>query len=142
MDLKEFVKETLVQITAGVRDAQTEVRKLGGIVNPATLSRTETGGSYFASVDDMHHVFLVDFDVAVSVAENSGTNAQAKLNVATILSLGAGGQSGNSSAATNRLTFKVPLALPLDEPTQTKLKAEIKQKRVGFSRPIPYPGAS
>jgi hypothetical protein len=138
MDLKEFVKETLVQITAGVRDAQAEVRTLGGIVNPATLSRSEGGGSYFSSVDDMHHVFLVDFDVAVTVSENTGTNAQAKLNVATLLSLGAGGQSANSSAATNRLTFKVPLALPLDEPTQAKLVREIADQKERISRAIGY----
>lgn len=136
MDLKEFVKETLIQITAGVRDAQEEVRTLGGIVNPATLSRTDGGGAYFSTIDDIHHVFLVDFDVAVSVNENTGTNAGAKLNVATFLTLGAGGESANSSAATNRLTFKVPLALPLDKPTQAKLVAEIERKRVDFSRPV------
>ena len=140
MDLKEFVKETLIQITAGVRDAQGEVRALGGIVNPATLTRTDGAGSYFSTIDDIHHVFLVDFDVAVSVTENTGTNAGAKLNVATFLTLGAGGQSANSSAATNRLTFKVPLALPLDEPTQTKLVAEIERNRADFSKPIRYPG--
>ncbi|WP_372183936.1 hypothetical protein [Xanthomonas axonopodis] len=93
MDLKEFVRETLVQIAAGVRDAQTDVRTLGGIVNPATQNPSTSGNSYFSSVDDLHHVFLVDFDVAVTVAENAGTSAQSKLNVATIFSLGAGGQS-------------------------------------------------
>jgi hypothetical protein len=139
MDLKEFVRETLVQITSGVRDAQDEVRSLGGIVNPATLTRTDGAGSYFSTIDDIHHVFLVDFDVAVSVTENTGTNAGAKLNVATFLSLGAGGQSANSSAATNRLTFKVPLALPLDEPTRSKLASEIERTKADFSKPIDYP---
>jgi hypothetical protein len=138
MDLKEFVKETLVQITSGVRDAQSEVRSLGGIVNPATLTRTDGAGSYFSTIDDVHHVFLVDFDVAISVTESAGTNAGAKLNVATFLTLGAGGQSANSSAATNRLTFKVPLALPLDEPTRSKLVSEIERTKAAFSKPIDY----
>lgn len=138
MDLKEFVKETLVQITSGVRDAQGEVRLLGGIVNPATLTRTDGAGSYFSTIDDIHHVFLVDFDVAVSVTENTETNAGARLNVATFLTLGAGGQSANSTAATNRLTFKVPLALPLDEPTRSKLASEIERARADFSKPIDY----
>lgn len=138
MDLKEFVRETLVQIAAGVKDAQSEVRTLGGIVNPATQNPSTSGSSYFASVDDLHHVFLVDFDVAVTVAENTGTNAHAKLNVATILTLGAGGQSANSSAATNRLTFKVPLALPLDEPSHTKLSREIAEQKEKVSRALGY----
>ncbi|WP_054591168.1 hypothetical protein ACCQ14_01785 [Xanthomonas sp. NCPPB 2865] len=138
MDLKEFVRETLVQIAAGVRDAQTDVRTLGGIVNPATQNPSTSGNSYFASVDDLHHVFLVDFDVAVTVAENAGTSAQAKLNVATILSLGAGGQSSNSSAATNRLTFKVPLALPIDEPSHAKLSGEIAESRAKMRQALGY----
>lgn len=129
MDLKEFVRETLVQIATGVKDAQGDVRALGGIVNPATQNPSKSGNSYFSSIDDLHHVFLVDFDVAVTVAESAGTNAQAKLNVATILSLGIGGQSANSSAATSRLNFKVPLALPLDEPSHTKLSREIAADR-------------
>ncbi|MBH1496977.1 hypothetical protein JY423_13905 [Stenotrophomonas maltophilia] len=138
MDLKEFVRETLVQIATGVKDAQIDVRALGGIVNPATQNPLKVGNSYFSSVDDLHHVFLVDFDVAVSVAENTGTSAQAKLNVATILSLGAGGQSANSSAATNRLTFKVPLALPLDEPSHTKLLGEIAADRARVRDALGY----
>ncbi|MBN8716747.1 MAG: hypothetical protein J0H95_07200 [Xanthomonadales bacterium] len=139
MDLKEFVKETIVQIASGVREAQEAVRPLGAIVNPASLAPAPGGGSYFATIQDMHHVFLVDFDVAVSVSETAGTNASAKLNVATLLSLGAGGQSGNSTAATNRLSFKVPLALPLDEPTRARLTSEIEAKRIDFSKPLDYP---
>lgn len=138
MDLKEFVRETLVQIATGVKDAQSEVRAMGGIVNPATQNPSTSGNSYFASVDELHHVFLVDFDVAVTVAENTGTNAQAKLNVATILSLGAGGQSANSSAASNRLTFKVPLALPLDGPSHTKLSGEIAADRAKVREALGY----
>lgn len=138
MDLKDFVKQTLVQITAGVKDAQGEVRTLGGIVNPATRNATDGGGAYFSTIDEIHHVFLVDFDVAVTVTENSATDAGAKINVA-VLKLGAGGESSNSSAATNRLTFKVPLALPLDEPTRSKLVAELERQRASSSRPIEYP---
>lgn len=142
MDLKEFVKETLVQIAAGVRDSQDAVREIGGIVNPATLTRTNGAGSYFSTVDDIHHVFFVDFDVAVSVTENTGTNASAKLNVATLLSLNAGGQSAASSAATNRLTFKVPLALPLDEPSRAKIVAEIEGRRAEANRALSAAGKS
>ena len=138
MDLKEFVKETLIQISSGVKEAQDEVRKIGGVVNPATLSSTNVSGAYFSTIDDMHHVFLVDFDVAVAVSENTGTNAQAKLNVATFISLGAGGQSANASATTNRLSFKVPLAFPLDETTRAKLRAEVDAAKVSFNSPVNY----
>ena len=34
MDLKDFVKETLVQITEGVKEAQEECKKSGCRINP------------------------------------------------------------------------------------------------------------
>src|SRR3970040_1281168 len=115
MHLDEFVKATLVQIVRGVHDAQEAVRDLGGIVNPATLGASPNAGSYFATVDNMHHVFLVDFDVAVEVSESTGTNAEAGLSVASFAKLGAGGKSANSNSTSNRIAFKVPLALPIDK---------------------------
>jgi hypothetical protein len=75
-------------------------------------------------------VFLVDFDVAITVEEDTGTNAHAKLKVASILSLGVGGESGNKSSATNHISFKVPMALPVDSVTQEELKkGEQEQSR-------------
>jgi hypothetical protein len=35
LELKDFIRETLAQIAAGVEAAQTEVRDAGGFVNPA-----------------------------------------------------------------------------------------------------------
>jgi len=35
MELKEFIRETLAQIAAGVEASQIEVRDAGGYVNPA-----------------------------------------------------------------------------------------------------------
>ena len=44
---------------------------------------------------------------------------------------GGGGESGNKSSATNRISFKVPLALPVDPITEEELKkreaAHVKQ---------------
>lgn len=127
MQLDDFVKATLVQIARGVHDAQQSVRDLGGIVNPATLGTSPTSGAYFATVNDMHHVFLVDFDVAIEVSESTGTNAEAGLSVASFAKLGAGGKSAKSNSTSNRISFKVPLALPLDQASQTQLKSEIDQ---------------
>ena len=134
MDLKDFVKETLVQIVAGVQSSQEEIRKLGGIVNPATLSGNPNSPSYFASVDTSRHVFLIDFDVAVTVSENAGANAHAKLSVASLVSLGAGGNTGSSSASTNRIAFKVPLALPVDQETYVETQSHLDS----FKKPLRY----
>ena len=126
MDLKEFVRETLVQVTQGVNESQDAVRKLGGFVNPY-VRRVHRDASYFAEFDyDGQHVFLVDFDVAVTVAEGTGTHAEAKLQVASIFSLGAGGSSSDNQQTTSRIHFKVPLALPLDADSRVRVEESRK----------------
>jgi len=123
MELKDFVKETLSQIAAGVHESIPNVREAGGLVNPAVRTNTKTTDpSHFANFGPGRSVFLVDFDVAITVEEGSGTSAQAKLNVASLLTLKAGGESGNRSSATNRINFKVPLAMPVDPISEGELK--------------------
>lgn len=131
MELKDFVKETLVQITQGVHESIVQVRESGGYTNPAVRTNTKSSdSSHFANLGFGRNVFLVDFDVAVSVEEGTGTNAGAKLNVASLLTLGAGGESANKSTATNRISFKVPIALPVDPVTEEELKKrEIEQAK-------------
>lgn len=133
MELKEFIKETLAQIAAGVEAAQTEVRDAGGFVNPAhRTGKQEQDKSHFGALVTGQNIFLVDFDVTVTVIEATETDGKAKLNVAGLLSLGTGGQSNASSSATNRISFKVPLAMPVDEVSAEELKKqdeELAEKR-------------
>ena len=67
MDLKEFISETIVQIVAGVVDAQEKTKELGAKVSPA---------SHFS----VQHRFLsaeggatqiVQFDVALTAKEGA-----------------------------------------------------------------------
>ena len=125
MELKEFIRETLSQIAAGVEAAQTEVRDAGGFVNPAhRVGKQEQDKSHFGALTSGQNIFLVDFDVTVSVIEGTGTEGKAKLNVASLLSLSTGGQSNASTSATNRISFKVPLAMPVDAVSAEELKQQ------------------
>lgn len=141
MELKEFIKEALVQISEGIEAAQTEVRDCGGFVNPAHRASTKTSDtSHFGAVGNGKNIFLVDFDVSISVVEGTETDAQAKLNVASLLSLGAGGKSEQNSTATNKISFKVPIALPTDSVSEEQLKdqdarvAENRRKQADLLR--------
>lgn len=40
MELQEFVKETLLQITIGVKEAQEAVKEYGAVVNPKQYKST------------------------------------------------------------------------------------------------------
>jgi hypothetical protein len=114
VELKEFVRESLKQIVEGVSEAQEPVRRHGGYVNPTVLPKTTSDAHFGEFLPSGQQVFLVEFDVAVAVNEQTGTHAEAKLQVASFLSLGVGGKSGDAQQTTQRIKFKVPLALPLD----------------------------
>ena len=125
MELKEFIRETLSQIAAGVEAAQTEVRYAGGFVNPAhRVGKQEQDKSHFGALTSGQNIFLVDFDVIVSVIDATETEGRAKLSIAGFVSLGSGGQSNASSTATNRISFKVPLAMQVDAVSADELKQQ------------------
>ena len=131
MELKDFVKETLTQIAQGVQESIIPVQESGGYVNPATRTNTKnTDNSHFASMPNGQNIFLVDFDVAITVEEDVGANAEAKLKVASFLSIGGGGDTSNKNSATNHISFKVPLAIPVDPISESGLKnREAEQSR-------------
>lgn len=85
MELKEFIRETLAQISAGVEAAQTEVGDVGGFVNPAhQAGKQEQDKSHFGSLTSGQNIFF-NFDVTVTVIEATETEGKAKLNVAGLL---------------------------------------------------------
>lgn len=123
MELQEFVKETLTQISQGVKDAQDSVRDAGGYANPTvTYAQGKPELVYFGETARGHHTFLVDFDVAVTVAEKTAAEGGAKLAVASLLSVGGSGRSDAENTSTSRVKFKVPLALPLDQQSMTEMR--------------------
>ena len=135
MELKDFVRESLKQIVEGVSEAQEPIRRLGGYVNPTVRPKGTNEAHFGEFLPSGQQVLLVDFDVAVTINEQTGTHAQAKLQVASFLSLGAGGNSGDAQQTTQRMKFKVPLALPLDSEAtrQTQeLRSQEDSQRVDF----------
>jgi len=106
MDLAEFVKTTLEQISKGVSEAAAEVKTAGGVVNPLSPYRPQRHKDAQAQA--------VEFDVAVTVQEDATTGAKGKIS---IIGLGLYGSGEVSSANTtvNRIRFRVPMELPGSE---------------------------
>ncbi|MCG9574455.1 hypothetical protein L1D57_25655, partial [Vibrio diabolicus] len=80
--------------------------------------------SHVSSLSDGQNIYTVDFDIAISVTENSDTSADGKLTVASVLSFGGGASSSESNSTLSKIAFKVPLALPVDPVSSQKLKTE------------------
>jgi hypothetical protein len=111
MDLRDFVAQTLSQIAGGVKDAQALAGDVGAIVNPRlTTSHEQASKQGLLSADDMF-VPIVQFDVAVTVIESSGTKGGIGV-FAGAINLGSVGQSQAENSSVSRIKFSVPLALP------------------------------
>ncbi len=134
MELQQFVKEALIQITQGVREAQSEIRQAGGSLNPAIRISPKSSESHVSSLSDGQNIYTVDFDIAISVAENSDTSADGKLTVASVLSFGGGASSSESNSTLSKIAFKVPLALPVDPESSQRLKEQDLQNQREMDR--------
>jgi len=90
MELKEFVRQTIIQITDGIREGHKYIQdnKFGEGVN-----------------DDRYKE--VNFDVAVTSNEESTTGVSGKLSVASVLSIGGQDEISNAATNTSRIQFKI-----------------------------------
>lgn len=135
MDLKEFIKESLIAIIGGIADAQKEVQKNGGEINPPvdarenptttkplmTTSKLPPSQRLYTS-DPRTLINLVEFDVAVTTTEEKGSQGGAAAGIkvmAISASVGGGKQLSARSQEASRIKFSIPIALPATEQNQT-----------------------
>jgi hypothetical protein len=99
MELKEFVSETLKQVSEAIKE------------NPSTYTQSKSSQDLLRNIDMFNHkdgfVTHVDFDIAVS--ETSAQNGGAKLSVVGLGSIG--GDKKESVGSVSRIKFRVPIQL-------------------------------
>lgn len=111
MELQEFIKQSIVQIINGVIDAQKEVVDKGASINPSGLHLKNDQVKGHAITNDGNVTQHIEFDVAVTTTEGTGTKGGIGV-VAGVLALGSQGQSSESTQAVSRLKFTIPVLLP------------------------------
>ncbi|MGH2620080.1 MAG: hypothetical protein ACRDHG_05855 [Anaerolineales bacterium] len=115
IELKDFISNTLTQLIDGISIAQEYAQVNGAIINPADrfpsnfekMSRTDKG---------LRLVHIIEFDVAVTVAENKQLKGGIGI-VVPELSLGYQGMMDNQKSSVSRVQFSIPIVLP----TQTQV---------------------
>ena len=122
IQLKDFVRETLVQIISGVREAQGHADASGAVISPGSIEPSpkdekvygylyppeQTGAAYRPIVH------LVKFDVAVVASEKNDSGGKVGVSVLSIQADFKGG-SGASKTSESRIQFGVPIVLPSAE---------------------------
>jgi len=93
----------LIQIASGVDDARTQNRKIGPWVQ-----RTNERADGFSTVDAAP-VFLVEFDMAVSVSSKHEGGGGASISVAHVFKAGGGAEASKEHSEVSRIRFSVPI---------------------------------
>ena len=117
MELKDFIKETLLQIASGARLADDEYRKLGnGGVNPEGKFHLEGIPHILCpGVNDKHDiskpVVSVQFKLNVQIEEK--TQIEGKIGgILNVISASFGGSKEETNKSVQEISFSIPVALP------------------------------
>jgi hypothetical protein len=110
MELREFVRSTLLEIVAGVTDAQKALAEEDStaVINAPMsghINRPEYRGTGSRSLE------MVEFDVALTVTETTDKGIGGRLSIAAA-SIGTQRGSSIENSEVSRVRFQVPIALP------------------------------
>lgn len=116
MDLKDFVRESLVQIAQGISEANTALAGTSAVVNPHNVQAYSTDAKAYGRLNNAFNekdalVELVEFDVAVTTEAGTQTGGGIRIAVASI-GIGTEGKSTGSQSRESRIKFKIPMAYP------------------------------
>lgn len=128
VDVKQFVSETLVQLLAGINAAQeAHPGRISGKFDYGAGQKME--GVIFSRINQQPPQFLVEFDIAITVAENQESERGGKLQVAW-LGIGGGSKDANRSESTSRIKFKIPVIYTEDPHHPVTVDPVAPEKRI------------
>lgn len=119
MTLKDFVKETLIQIVDGTREFAEERSDTGATTNPRIDMKPKDelwakNGLMFVGWGDgdgVNYATMVDFNIAVSAEDSEAAKAGGGIRVVSIFSADGQVESQTSNTSVSRVRFQLPLQM-------------------------------
>ncbi len=115
MEIKDFVRDTLVQIVSGINEANEMLAPLNSFVassNMAGMSCMHTTKNKIP-----HFVSNVDFDIAVTTMQAKESKDGAKFGISVVgveFGMGLGSEHKGENQTLSKIKFSLPLALPTE----------------------------
>mgnify|MGYP001201147819 CR=1 FL=1 len=111
MELKDFIKAALTEITSGIIAAQKETKDTGVIINPSDLACDSKGDKYMRPGGVR---YVQEIEINVSVTSTSSDGSKTGLHVIESLFSGDNSNSNNiNKSCVNTIKLKIPVALPM-----------------------------
>jgi hypothetical protein len=118
MDLKEFIRESIVEIAAAICEADDEIKPRGGLVNPgANTLDTPTGPR---STSFVRPRTTLKFDIAVTSRDEKDIDGKISGRIA-VISASIGSDSKSTSESASRLRFEIDVVFPADPEQKDRL---------------------
>lgn len=108
MELKDFIRETILQIFEGVKDAQCESIKLNASVNPFNKKHSDGFNTYY-SFDELHNI---EFEVILSELSNNESKAGIGVFLGN-LGIGLNDKSEKANTSNTKIKFSIPVSYPM-----------------------------
>jgi len=119
MDLKEFITESLVQISEGIIDANIRLKDTSAIANPHGVQANSNNAKAYGRIHENYIekgplVQLIEFDVALHAETGKQSGGRLKLAIASI-GVDGSKQSSKSSSSESRVKFAIPMVFPQEK---------------------------
>ncbi len=117
MELRDFIKTSLVEICLAIDDANKALAGSEAIINPGCIQVNSEESQAFgrqsnkAIHEERKLVHKVDFDVAVYAQEGEKAGGGAKISVASI-GFGVNAETSTTNKSETRLKFSIPVIYP------------------------------
>ena len=117
MELKDYIAETLVQITNGILEAQKQLSDVDVIVNPAE-SFGSKGDFWIGKNQDrgpvLRRVQEVEMKIGVIYSEETMGDGGARVHLG-VLNIGAGVEEKGVERNENYVKFAIPVSFPVSD---------------------------
>ncbi len=133
MELKEFVKKAIYDITEAVNELQGELRN-GAIINPSSQTPIPNTTIIDPNEDTVYkRVSNINFDVALTVSDTSTVEGRGNVGI-QIVAAKIGSENTTLSENVSRITFSIPIVLPAARiKTTQELLKDNKPKRPAYT---------
>ncbi|MDR1459612.1 MAG: hypothetical protein LBI60_05305 [Bacteroidales bacterium] len=118
MELDEFIKETLVKILKGVKEAQSAAGEYDAYINPVTGS----GATMVKIHDRLCNIQNVEFEIALTGTEGSEGTTGIGVWFGGI-GMGAKGKEEAENKSATGVKFSIPVSLPYMDNENSPLKS-------------------
>ncbi|MEM1350962.1 MAG: trypco2 family protein [Pseudomonadota bacterium] len=115
MDLKDFVKQTIVDLCSAVSEADEAVKQMNGLVNPGRHTPGNDHREEFFSART-----TIEFDVAVTASSGTSKTAEGGAKI-WVLSAGIGAEVEEKDSVVSRIKFPIQVVLPSPKDQKTRV---------------------